>query len=530
MKNIFIVTAAAAVLVFLIIGSLVQKDHEPTDLMKLREKYRKKHEPSVDHTKFEELKKKFGSPQEITEACIGCHNHRGKDIMQSSHWNWEREEFIPGRGIVYLGKKNAINNFCISAKGNEQSCAKCHIGFGMDEEGKIFVDPKNIDCLVCHDRSETYVKAQEKAGMPDPGLDLNRIAQSMGRPQRTNCGVCHFFGGGGNNVKHGDLEAAMFEPTRDIDVHMAAEGMDLECVDCHTTEHHQISGKLYSFASTCGNRNRCEDCHGNMPHEDDLVNEHTLKVSCQACHIPVYAKASATKISWDWSTAGKLKNGQPYVEEDKDGNHRYMSIKGSFVWKKNVRPDYIWFNGTASHYLKGDRIADPSKPLVLNPLHGAYGDEESKIWPVKIHRAKQPFDPVNRILIEPKLYSPDKGVGAFWKDFDWKSASEVGMKEAGLPFSGKIAFIQTAMNWPLSHMVSPKDKSVACRECHTREESRISALKDFYMPGRDVHPLVEIFGKLLILLSIAGVFTHGSLRIFFHRLSRRRGKDEQAEG
>ncbi len=52
-------------------------------------------------------------------------------------------------------------------------------------------------------------------------LDLNKIAQSVGKPKRTNCGVCHFFGGGGNNVKHGDLEMAMFEPTKEIDIHMA---------------------------------------------------------------------------------------------------------------------------------------------------------------------------------------------------------------------------------------------------------------------------------------------------------------------
>ena len=57
-----------------------------------------------------------------------------------------------------------------------------------------------------------------------------------------------------------------------------------------------------------------------------------------------------------------------------------MSIKGSFVWGKNVKPDYVWFNGTASHYLLGDTF-DPSKPLVVNPLHGSYDDPDSKIDP-----------------------------------------------------------------------------------------------------------------------------------------------------
>ena len=34
----------------------------------------------------------------------------------------------------------------------------------------------------------------------------------------------------------------------------------------------------------------------------------------------------------------------------------------------------------------------------MNKLNGSYNDSESKIIPVKVHRAIQPFDPVNKIL------------------------------------------------------------------------------------------------------------------------------------
>lgn len=68
-----------------------------------------------------------------------------QQVMNSNHWNWDREEFVQGRGVIYLGKANALNNFCIGTKGNEESCAKCHIGLGMNEKRKIFTDPKNID-------------------------------------------------------------------------------------------------------------------------------------------------------------------------------------------------------------------------------------------------------------------------------------------------------------------------------------------------------------------------------------------------
>ncbi|MCX6162001.1 MAG: cytochrome C, partial [Ignavibacteriae bacterium] len=219
----------------------------------------------------------------------------------------------------------------------------------------------------------------------------------------------------------------------------------------------------------------------------------------------------------DWSTAGRLKDGEPFEEDDSLGNHTYLSIKGSFKWGRNLKPEYVWFNGTAGHYLLGDIVTDTSKPLKLNTLNGSYNDKESKIIPVKIHRAKQPYDPINRILIQPKLFADTKGEGALWKDFDWKRASEVGMKDVNLPFSGSISFIRTQMYWPVNHMVSSKDKSVKCTECHTRNDSRLASLKDFYIPGRDYNAFVEFSGKTIIILSIFGVAIHGTIRIYSSR-------------
>ena len=517
MKKLLLILAFLSLAAVIAVGTLSQKEYEPTLLMRLREKYARKTEPAANHAKFTILQQKFSSPQQITRACVTCHNRSARQVMNGNHWNWEREEYVEGRGVIYLGKKNAINNFCIGTRGNEESCAKCHVGYGVDSQGVVYTDSSNIDCLVCHDNSETYAKAPEQGGMPVSTLDMNLIAESVGRPKRTNCGVCHFYGGGGNNVKHGDLEMAMFEPTKDLDIHMAVDGADLQCVDCHTTEQHNISGKIYSLSSMNLNRNTCEQCHTETPHEDDILNEHTLKVACQTCHIPVIAKANATKMYWDWSTAGRLKNGEPYAEEDSLGNDTYLSIKGSFVWKRNVIPDYIWFNGTASHYLKGDIITDTTQVLFLNQLHGSYADIGSKIIPVKIHLARQPFDPVNRILIVPKLFDEKKGTGAFWKDFDWLSASRIGMKDSNLPFSGKISFMKTGMYWPVNHMVADKGSTVPCIECHNRTNSRLAGLDDFYMPGRNYSPLVDTGGKWLLILVFTGIFVHAGMRIISYK-------------
>ncbi len=246
-----------------------------------------------------------------------------------------------------------------------------------------------------------------------------------------------------------------------------------------------------------------------------------MKVSCEACHIPIYAKENSTKLYWDWSTAGRLKDGKPYEEDDSLGNHTYLSIKGSFVWGKNLKPDYVWFNGTASHYLLGDKIENTSQDLVLNQLNGSYKDRESKIVPVKIHIAKQPYDPVNKILIQPKLYAETEGEGAFWKDFNWQKASEIGMKDAGLPFSGKIDFIETKMFWLVNHMVSSKENVVQCNECHTRTDSRLAGLSDFYIPGRDYSKFVDVAGSWLLLLTFLGVASHGTLRIINSRKNKK---------
>lgn len=495
-------------------------DTEDEYLTEIKTRLQNKSGPTTNHSKLEPLQKEFQTPQEVTAACLSCHTEAHKQVMQSNHWNWEREEYIRGRGIVRIGKKNAINNFCIGVEGNEKSCAKCHIGYGVTDKMNGYTDSTNIDCIVCHDNTDTYIKGSEMGGNPKPGIDLGNIARNVGKPTRSNCGVCHFFGGGGNNVKHGDLDKAMFNPTKEIDVHMATDGANLQCVDCHVTEDHKMLGKIYSLSSMNRDRSSCEQCHNETPHSKEILNEHTMKVACQTCHIPIYSKVSSTKMEWDWSTAGRLENGKPIEEDDELGNHTYLSIKGSFKWGNNLSPDYVWFNGTADHYLLGDTTSDISKPLVLNTLRGSYSDRNSKIIPVKIHKAKQPYDPVTKMLIQPKLFADKQGEGAFWKDFNWARASEVGMEEVDLPFSGNISFINTEMYWPVNHMVSSKDKSLDCIQCHNRHDSKLKGLNDFYMPGRDYNRIVDNGGIGIILVSIVGIAVHSIMRIGSSRKKR----------
>ena len=63
-------------------------------------------------------------------------------------------------------------------------------------------------------------------------------------------------------------------------------------------------------------------------------------------------------------------------------------------------------------------------------------------------------------------------------------------------------------------MVAPKDKAVACTECHTSQDSRLANLKGFYMPGRDRVKWLDIMGWMAVLSALAGVVLHGIGRFF----------------
>ncbi len=507
-----VIIYSIVVTILILVGINIFHKNEPINLSQyeLKQSFATSPIPSVDHAQFEILHQEFETPQDVTEACLSCHNKTHEEIIHSSHWNWGRVAYVEGKGIAKIGKQNVLNNFCIGANSNEQACAKCHIGFGMTGNRFDFNNARNVDCMVCHDGSDEYIKGAAMAGYPDRSVNLTKVAQHVSRPSKINCGSCHFYSGGGNNVKHGDLEEALLACDRNTDVHMAQNGINMTCVDCHGGENHKIKGKLYSVSSTNVNRLHCEECHTSKPHLDDLLNRHYSRIACQTCHIPTYAKENATKMAWKWSEAGRLKDGKPYHEEDSLGNHTYLSIKGEFKWGRNVEPEYAWFNGTAQHYIVGDKV--DSIPVQINKLLGSAEDIHAKIYPMKVHRGDQIYDPENKMLIQPKLYAPEKGDSAFWVDFDWNLAAEAGMKRLGLPYSGKYDFIETEMYWPVNHMVAPKDQSLQCVDCHTSEKGRLANVAGFYMPGRDRNKWVDMIGGLLFWGSLIGVFLHALAR------------------
>ncbi len=494
---------------------------------------------TADHNKFEVLKGPFTSGPEVTKACLSCHTEASQQVMNTIHWTWEFKHPVTGQ---LLGKRHTINSFCGNLRSNEPRCTSCHAGYGWRDANFNFNDPTKVDCLVCHDQTGTYQKWPTGAGHPlyEPRKvkgktvmppDLAKVAQSAGLPRRANCGACHFYGGGGDNIKHGDLSSALVAPDRQTDVHMAKDGLNFACSACHVSKQHTWPGSRYSVvAKDEKGRGKpglrrdvatCEACHGINPHKTSTLkglklNDHVSRVACQTCHIPTFARGGvATKTDWDWSKAGRLRDGKPFSIEDyrqQDGKmrHTYLSTKGEFEWGENVVPHYAWFDGQMRYTLRDD-IIDPGKVVELNRFEGAPGDERARIWPFKRMKGKQPYDKEHLTLLYNQVFGP-KTDTAFWTNFDWSKSLRKAQEDADRPFSGNFGFVNTYMYWPITHMVAPKGEALTCESCHAKG-GRLAGLAGFYMPGRDRSGLLDGIGLFFAALTLLGVLAHAALRI-----------------
>lgn len=391
----------------------------------------------------------FEKGSDVTAKCIQCHPQEAEDVMKTIHWNWAgpSPNIVGAENRTDLGKKNAINNFCIGIASNEQTCFKCHAGYGTD-----LTDQNAIDCLVCHAEPSIYQKGP--AGHVPASVDLVAAAKSVGQPSNANCGTCHFHAGGGDGVKHGDLDSTLANPSADHDVHMGGKG--LTCATCHAGDNHTIKGTSLHIMATEGDLS-CESCHGEAPHKNSKLNDHVSTVACQTCHIPSFAKGMPTKVYWDWSEAGKDVDPIPV---DEYGKETYLKDKGAFIWEQNVTPTYAWYNGKVERYLLGDKVNDNGPTVLAKPV-GDINDPTAKIYPFKLMKGKQPADAKNRHLLIPNV------AGGFWAHHDWQKALEDGSAASGLDFSGEYYFADTEMYIGIHHEVVPANQALTCSDCHS---------------------------------------------------------------
>jgi octaheme c-type cytochrome (tetrathionate reductase family) len=436
------------------------------------------------HDLFFELR-----PYESTASCMTCHEEEAIEMLDTGHFKWEGkiENVVGLEGRIH-GKNDLVNNFCVAVPTNEARCSQCHVGYGYGNADYDFNNPENVDCLVCHDQSGTYKKDPKLAGLPAASVDLNVVARSISIgsvPKRQNCISCHAGAGGGDNVKHGDLSTDLIATTREYDVHMGVDGANLDCVDCHGANHdpktgevnHGIAGmSLHSVHE--GEMKQCTDCHG----ERDPIHAGTTaeeiftegwhdRLACQVCHIPAIARKISTKTEWYWSDAGQ--DISPVPVDPDTGRATYDKMKGTFVWKNDVRPVLRYASGKWNRVVVGVTDTYDSEPISLADPVGSYADPDAMIYPFKLMIGNQPVDPVNKTVLVPHLFGTANGDNPYWGKYDWSGAIEDGQAYTGQPYSGTFEFADTTMLLSVNHEIAPADQALgmggtggACMDCH----------------------------------------------------------------
>lgn len=423
-------------------------------------------------------------PYEGTSSCLMCHESEGIEMLSAGHFKWEGySDRIVGLEGQSHGKNDLINNFCVAVPTNEPRCTQCHAGYGYKDASFDFNNPENVDCLVCHDQSGTYMKDPKTAGLPAASVDLEVVARSITvgqEPTRKACIGCHAKAGGGDNVKHGDLSTDMIATTREYDVHMGTDGGNLACTACHGANHDPVTGEVnHGIAGMSlhsvneGEMKQCSDCHGNRDRihagtsvEPMLVEGYHDNLACQVCHIPAIARKISTKTEWYWSDAGQ--DVSPIPVDPVTGRPTYDKKKGTFVWSLNVRPTLRYANGQWNRPVIGFTDKYSAIPIDLGSPVGDYTD--SMIYPFKLMKGNQPVDPITKTILVPHLFGKISGPNPYWGLYDWTLAIEDGANYTGQDFSGTHAFEPTTMLLSVNHEIAPKEMALGmesnCGDCH----------------------------------------------------------------
>ena len=417
-----------------------------------------------------------------TSQCLNCHGKIGDDVMTTAHWKWEGvSSNIAGQEAGIHGKKDLINNFCQAVPSNEGRCTQCHIGIGWKDKTFDFGNPKNIDCLACHDQTGTYKKAPTTAGAPDPSVDLNKVAQSVaqnsGVPQRAACVFCHASAGGDDNVKHGDLALDMKTPPafarrahghrRRGEVHLrllppGQEGPRRR----HDLARHRRHGV------PLGGRRRHEDVH-RLPrlgcgHPCRYERRVDAAVAYQA-GVPGVPHPGDREEDLDDDRlalgAGRPRDGACDLcagrPERNAGSLHLLKMKGCFIWKNNVRPTLRYFDGKWNRMMinTNDRFTAGLPAVVdLASPTATYQTPGAMIYPFKKMTGNQPADKNTFTVLVPNLFGnattdPD----AYWVSFDWAKALASGSAYTGQSYSGEYVFVDTVMLLKVDHEVAPKE-------------------------------------------------------------------------
>jgi hypothetical protein len=352
------------------------------------------------------------------ETCVACHQDEAEAMFGSVHYQQSgptpNVPNIPGfageRGFGDIG----FNTYCgTHITSPRATCAGCHVGNGRYPQPTMTPEQlANIDCLMCHQDAyqrtpagpfEPYtvlgsdgqpatiqIPIEDATGfayMPDEAnmsISILEAARTVHPPTRASCLRCHAGASGSDGGKRGDFSSATVNPTRHSDFHMSAAGADLVCTDCHAVGGHRVRGRgLDLRPNDSPERFTCAACHTDRPHGDYSAyngtrrDTHALKVACQSCHIPTYAKDVSTEMERDWTL--------PFFSP--------AACSGQGGWKpeetraSDVVPTYAWFDGTSNVIVLGQPpVGEVSgRQSFAIPMGDVTDGPGAKLYPMKEH-------------------------------------------------------------------------------------------------------------------------------------------------
>ncbi len=414
-------------------------------------------------------------------TCITCHEQEAGEMLNSLHMQWSGPTpNLTNTNGERLGKAvGGINTFCTYAMSSKGACFSCHVR--ADGNAPHPPEATDVDCLMCHsdtyqrtfvsdpentetvtdiygeektyvfgrvDAEGNYTTVPDYAKMP-AGTSMVNVARTVHLPTSASCLRCHAKAGGGDWTKRGDMGLNSSHASVNEDVHLSSEGANIGCVNCHSALNHKISGRGIDLRQTEADRPTCQACHQEAPHESSTLNRHAQgQVGCQVCHIREFAKGGATEMSRDWFSPV--------------WNPAFCSGQGGFVGEEikqsNVKPEYVWFDGTSYVYNIGETIEPDERGVyAMAKAHGSPFDGKSSIVPIKRHSTNIALHDESGTIVPPAI---------MWMFMtgDFNRAVEEGMKEQGM--SGSYRIVEADAEMLITHGVEPASKAPTCVECH----------------------------------------------------------------
>ncbi|MGD9264906.1 MAG: hypothetical protein PVJ71_03915 [Lysobacterales bacterium] len=396
-------------------------------------------------------------------TCLECHAEHAFDVFESTHYQWKgmAPDMINQASLLQGKHAGGVNTYCGSITGNWEGCSNCHVGRGAEPEPLASqAQLENIDCMICHQDAykRTRVGGVFQPDVANMSISMDEAVQTVHKPTRASCLQCHAKAGGGDAVKRGDLALATAHTTDwQYDVHMATSGADLNCQSCHVPENHRFPGKGSDIRPTdlAGMDLDCTTggCHGPAPHESSEINQHTQKVACQTCHIPVYAKNAsdtaaneATELDRSWQAGSE---------------HAHPPYHPVLVKANNQVPVYRYWNRLSDNYLLFDAVyEDPETGTHHTSVpDGSVNDPDSKLYPFKYKTSDYPLRTESSQLI-----ALDTSV--FFATADAEAATIAGLQNMGFNWDDEYRWVTTDTYQLLNHQVSPGDDALRCSACH----------------------------------------------------------------